>query len=303
MATLWQKYIRPASLIEALQALNSAPGPACPIAGGTDLLLELRQGRRSPLHTMVDISCLPELTALEASASGLFIGAAVPVSQVIASPLASLHARALVEACDLIGGPQVRNVATLGGNVAHALPAADGAIALLALDAYALVASLEGSNPEAANAKPFVRIEKKPLLDLYLGPGKSKLKSNQLLVGFYLPLSSPSQGSAFERVMRSRGVALPVINLAVWLRREAEMITDVRIAIGPAGPIPQRAYAAENTLRGRPLSPANLAAAEAALLTEVHFRTSPQRATAGYRIHLAGKILAKAVNSAWERAS
>jgi xanthine dehydrogenase FAD-binding subunit len=336
LTPLWQQYIRPASLVEALQVLNDAPGPACPIAGGTDLILDLRQGRRPPVHTLVDVSGIPELIALELRDAELYIGAAVPHSQIINSLLVHQHAYALAEACDLIGGPQVRNVATLGGNVAHALPAADGAIALLALDAYAMVASLDPmQSTEAYNKTPSVVgalahqsadalptdrdaphsaetlntsraadviVVKVPLLDLYLGPGKTALKTGQLLVGFCLPIAGHGQGSAFTRVMRAQGVALPVLNLAVGLRREQAIIADLRIAIGPAGPVPLRAQAAEAALRGRPPTLESMAASEAALLAETHFRTSPQRATAGYRQHLAGKLLAEAVYKAWERA-
>jgi len=297
-------------------------------------MLDLRQGRRPPVHTLVDISGIPELIALEVRGAELFVGAAVPHSQVIASPLVYRHARALAEACDLIGGPQVRNVATLGGNVAHALPAADGAIALLALEATAVVATLAPISAEELITRPYVvaalaaesaeaittnqrsgdlyrppphsadvQMTKVPLLDLYLGPGKTALKPGQILVGFYLPLAGRGQGSAFTRVMRAQGVALPVLNLAVGLKREHETITELCIAIGPAGPVPKRPQTAETALRGQPLTPETLAMAEAALLAEVHFRTSPQRATAEYRQHLAGKLLAEAVYKAWERAA
>jgi CO/xanthine dehydrogenase FAD-binding subunit len=324
LGPLWQQYLRPASLVEALQALSSATSPACPIAGGTDLILDLRQGRRLPVHTLVEVSGVPELIVLEVRGAELYIGAAVPHSQIINSPLVHQHALALAEACNLIGGPQVRNVATLGGNVAHALPAADGAIALLALGAYAVVASLEAMpSVEGLNTNPFVVgaiapqsvealtmgqtreviVERVPLLDLYLGPGKTALKTGQLLVGFCLPLAGCGQGSAFTRVMRAQGVALPVLNLAVGLRREQAIIADLHIAIGPAGPFPLRAQAAEAALRGLPPTPESMALAEAALLAEAHFRTSPQRATAAYRQHLAGKLLAEAVYKAWERAA
>ena len=99
--------------------------------------------------------------------------------------MAGAHAQALVEACDLIGGPQVRNVATLGGNVAHALPAADGTIALLALDAEAEIASLMAPTAVRCVAYETRRI---PIKELFLGPGKSSLKhGEELIVGFYLP--------------------------------------------------------------------------------------------------------------------
>src|ERR671919_2920390 len=139
---LWQEYLRPTNLSQALQAFMEAPGPVLPIAGGTDLLLDLEQGRHSPVHTLVDVTEIEELLALEIRADELFIGAGVPVNRIVLDQLAGGHAQALTEACELIAGPQVRNVATLGGNVAHALPAADGTIALLALNAQAEVASV-----------------------------------------------------------------------------------------------------------------------------------------------------------------
>ncbi len=110
------------------------------------------------------------------------------------------NAQALIEACGLIGGPQVRNVATLGGNVAHALPAADGTIALMALNAQVEVANQKGNR-------------RVPIAEMFLGPGKSALIQNELLVGFYLPLQNQNQASAFQRVMRPQGVALPIIQL------------------------------------------------------------------------------------------
>ena len=165
---LWQNYIRPQNLSEAMDAFAHAPRPLIPIAGGTDLLLDLEQGRHTPVQTLIDVTSIAEMTALEVRGDELFVGAAVPVNRIVLDPLAKAHAQALTEACNLIAGPQVRNVATLGGNVAHALPAADGTIALLALNAQAEVASITGSH----------RI---PFQELFLGPGKSSLKHGEEL--------------------------------------------------------------------------------------------------------------------------
>src|SRR6188474_942527 len=137
---LWQNYIRPKNLSEAMDAFAHAARPVLPIAGGTDLLLDLEQGRHSPVETLLDVTSIAELNLLELRGDELFIGASVPVNRIVLDPLAIAHAQALTEACNLIAGPQVRNVATLGGNVAHALPAADGTIALLALNAQAEIA-------------------------------------------------------------------------------------------------------------------------------------------------------------------
>jgi carbon-monoxide dehydrogenase medium subunit len=142
---LWQEYKQPTSIGEAIQALSTATGPVMPIAGGTDLLLDLKQGRHSPVHTLIDLTSVPEMTTLELRRDELFVGAAVPINRIALDPMVVEHAQALVEACNLIAGPQVRNTATLGGNVAHALPAADGTIALTALDAQAEIAAISGS--------------------------------------------------------------------------------------------------------------------------------------------------------------
>ena len=284
--TLWQKYVCALDLAEALQALANAPTEARLVAGGTDLLLDLQQGRCLPVHTLVDISGCAELTVLEVRGERLFVGAAVPLSQLTASPLVQTHARALWDACRLIGGPQVRNTATLGGNVAHALPAGDGSIALLALRAAAEVASLGGSREV-------------PLESLFLGPGRSALLSGkEILVGFYLPLVQPGQSSAFWRVMRPQGVALPVLNMAVWLERQGEILRDISIAIGPAGSVPCRARQAEEFLRGKVLSESIIEQAAQVLVSSVHFRTSPRRASAAYRQHLASILLRQTLDAA-----
>ena len=286
---LWQQYLRPTSVTEAVTALTSAPGPALPLAGGTDILLDLQQGRHSPVHTIVDLTEIPEMKSLETRDGQLFIGAGVPLSRIARDPLVASHARALVEACDLVGGPQVRNVATLGGNVAHALPAADGTIGLLCLDAQVEVAGPSG-------------IRRASLPELFLGPGKSALQSGEIIVGFYVNQIGPGQASCFKRIMRPQGVALPIINNSVWLEREGDVIKQIRIAVGPGGAVPFRARKAEAFLAGKPYSDETFKAALEALVEEVKFRTSKMRATSEYRYHLVKGLLKDTLDTAWERA-
>ena len=287
---LWQNYIRPKNLTEAMDTFATAPRPLLPIAGGTDLLLDLEQGRHSPVQTLVDVTSIAELTLLEQRGDELFIGAAVPVNRIATSPMVVHHAQALTEACDLIAGPQVRNVATLGGNVAHALPAADGTIALLALNAEVEIASATGTR----------RVRFK---ELFLGPGKSSLKhGEELIVGFYLSLIKNKQASCFKRIMRPQGVALPILNCAVWLERENDAIKDIRISVGPGGGTPFRATGAEDTLRGFPLNETTFESALEALLAQAKFRTSARRASADYRRHIVSGLFRDVVESAWGRA-
>ena len=191
----------------------------------------------------------------------------------------------------------MRNTATLGGNVAHALPAADGTIALHCLDALAEIAS----PAEVASAQGCRLV---PMNELYLGPGRTGLQQQELLVGFHLPLRADTgEASAFRRVMRPQGVAIAIFNMGVWLRRDAEIIQDVRIALGPASPTPLRARAAEQALIGKMPDEAALSLALEALYREARFRTSPHRATQEYRLHVAGVLLNETLSAAWERAA
>jgi carbon-monoxide dehydrogenase medium subunit len=287
---LWQQYLQPKTVTEALDALVHSSGPTLPLAGGTDLLLDLDQGRHAPVHTLVDITSVREMLPLEIRGNELFIGSCVPHTKIVESALVREHAKALVEACDLIGGPQVRNVATLGGNVAHALPAADGTIALMALNAQAEIAGLNTGVRRAA------------LNELFLGPGKNTLAKDELLVGFYLPLRNTNQSSAFKRIMRPQGVALPIINMAIWMARAGDRIADICIAVGPAGPKPWRASSAEADLHGQPFNNEKSAHALDHLLQDAQFRTSPHRASADYRRHLVIVLFKDTLQTAWERA-
>lgn len=289
--TAWHKFVRPKSLSEALNSLAASEGLAVPVGGGTDLLLEIQQGLHPPVYTLVDITSVPELKRLEIVNNRLFIGAGISIRNIIESELVRKHAMAVCEACNLIGGPQVRNTATLGGNVAHALPAADGMIALLAMDAQVEIASTDG-----------LRIA--PLGSMFKGPGKSSLlKDREILIGFYLPLHGQGQSSAFARVMRPQGVALPILNMAVWLQRKGDVLEDIRIAIGPSGPVPVRAEAAEAALRGKPLVEANLKVAKDCIHHTIPFRSSARRASAEYRHHLSEVLLDEVIATAWTRAA
>ncbi|OGO33035.1 MAG: hypothetical protein A2Z16_14405 [Chloroflexi bacterium RBG_16_54_18] len=286
--TFWQNYHLANDITDALQTLADAPGEASLIAGGTDLLLDIQQGRHPHVHTLIDVTQIPEMCLLEVREQGLYIGAAVPLNRIKNSPEVQLHARALAEAAALIGGPQVRNTATLGGNVSHALPAGDGTIALLALAAEAEIASLEGRR-------------RLPVEELFIGPGRSILEPrNELLVGFYLPAIGIGDGSAFRRVMRPQGVAIAIMNMGIWIKRLGEIIQDIRISIGPAGPIPFRARAAEAFLRGKIILNKNLPGAVEAVLGEAKFRTSPHRSTAEYRRHLVAPLLEETLTAAWD---
>jgi carbon-monoxide dehydrogenase medium subunit len=289
MKSLCEEYLLAHTIEEAVSILSMAQGSARIISGGSDLLLEIQQGIHPPVGKLVDVTEVEEMCALEIREGCLFIGASVTLARLTNSHLTKLHAQALADATVLMANPQVCNVATIGGNVAHALPAADGTIALLALDAKAEVANMAGRH-------------KVPLQALFKGPGESTLDPNHdLLVGFYLPLKESGQASAFARRVNPQGIALAMLNMAIWLQRKEDRIVDIRIAVGPSGPVPLRILSAEKSLVGKAPSPEVLACALDSLLKEAHFRTSLHRATAEYRRNLAGVLLQEALMCAWLR--
>lgn len=290
MKSLCEEYILTHTVEEALQFLTGADDAARIVSGGSDLLLEIQQGGHSPVWMLVDVTEIGEMCALEIRDRSLFIGASVTLARLAKSPLIKQHAQALAEAASLMGNPQVCNVATIGGNVAHALPAADGSISLLALDAQAEVACMGGRR-------------RVPLSALFKGPGESTLDPHcDLLVGFYLPLHEKGQASAFSRRINPQGIALAILNLSIWLERKEDRVANVRIAVGPSGPIPLRMITAEKVLINQTPFPDVQAHALDELLKEAHFRNSLHRATAEYRRHLAGILLNEAFSKAWQRA-
>jgi carbon-monoxide dehydrogenase medium subunit len=277
---LWREYRVAVSVDDALAALARSQGGARIIAGGTDLLLDIEQGRLAPQVELIDVTRVEEMTRIQTSRDSITLGAAVTHAQIIDNPAVLAGAACLVQACSLIGGPQVRHVATIGGNVAHALPAGDGSIALLALEAEVEIASAGGRRWQS-------------LESLFTGPGQVSFdRRREILVAFRFRPCANGRTSAFRRIMRPQGVAIAILNMAIRADWEPDgQLADLRLAVGAAGPKPLRARQAEAALRGRLPEAGSIQAAEAALGHEVRLRTSPHRATEPYRRHLLGVLL------------
>ncbi len=305
---LWNQYHLPTTVEEAVSLLARYDGQARVVAGGTDLILELQQGRRSPVDALIDVTRVDEMTRIEEIDGTIYLGAAVTHTAIIASPLLAQQATCLVESCGVIGGPQVRNVATLGGNVAHGLPAGDGTLSLVALDAEAEIASNFQSPREASNLQSLIsnaqtRREWRPVLSLFKGPGASAVdQTRELIVRFRFRPTGSGEATAFKRIMRPQGVALPILAMAVWLWLSGDRVEGVRIALGPAGPTPLRAYQAEDILRGKPIDDEILKEATGLILSEAKLRTSKHRATVGYRRELIDVLARRALTLAARRA-
>ena len=269
---MWQEYLFPSSVEEALAMLAECEGRARLVAGGTDLIIELTEGRRTA-DCLVDITRIPELGKMTLEDGMIVLGANVTHRQAAESPLVRERATVLAQACQSVGSLQIRNVGTLGGNVVNAMPAADGTTALLALEAEAEIA--DGTGRRWA-----------PLPDLFAGPGVSRVDSTrEMLTAFRFRALGEGQGSALERIARRRALALPILICAVvvTLSEDGEDFESARIALGPVAPVPFRASQAEESLRGAPISLKTMARAGEIAMQESHPRSSLLRASREYR--------------------
>ena len=243
------------------------------------------------MEAMVDTSRISGLDRITIENDHIVIGCAVTHTQIVNEKHIIRHGTCLVESCGVIGGPQVRNVATLAGNVAHALPAGDGSIGLLALGGEVEIADTSGS-------------QWMPLEDAFLGPGKSAIDHHRaVLTRLRFRPTEAREGSAFTRVMRPQGVALPMISMAARLQLDdSNTITAVRISLGPAGPVPYLAEPAMDVLVGRQAEEEKFDKAAEAVLASVPLRTSKYRATREYRTEMIRTHLPLILARAAERA-
>jgi carbon-monoxide dehydrogenase medium subunit len=283
----WEKYLVPATLDEALSMLADYEGGARVIAGGTDLVPQLKNGERK-VKCLVDVSRLPELKGIHRQDGVIRIGAAVTHQKLASSGLLQEYARALAQGAGAVGSPQIRYMGTVGGNVVNAQPAADTAIPLLALGAEAEIVSIKGTRRE-------------PLEALYVRPGESKVDaSSEILVALRFGATGRHGGSAFARLAKRRALSLPVLNAAVVVHVDGDggTLEDVSMALGPVALTPFRARKAEAALRGRPADEAIVESALEIASQEAQPRSNPLRGSAEYRREMVKVLLKRALEQA-----
>jgi len=236
-------YIRAATLAEALHWLSQPDTPACALAGGTDLVVQLRAGKKQP-GTVVDIKSIPELAGgITVEHGGMRIGALTTMAQLASDAHVQCACPALAEAAAWVGSVQIRQRATLAGNLGNASPAADTAPPLLAHGAQLELVSLRGRRQVALN-------------EFFLAPGKTILTHGELIAAIAIPASSFG-ASAFARLARRRGVDLASVSVACCLASNAA----ARFAFGAAGPTPLLADDASGIFVDRAASAAEVDAA------------------------------------------
>ena len=239
---MWQNYLQPGRLEEALELLQQLNGQARLVAGGTDVLVELQRGVK-PTRTLIDISAIHDLKYIRHEGEYLYLGALATHNDVVASAACVEHALPLAQACWEVGAPQIRTRATLVGNVVTASPANDTITPLMAMDAGVVLVSTEGE-----------RIV--PLHDFYSGVRRTLLKPNELLREIRVPAMTGSQRGLFLKLGLRRAQAISVINVALVLTFAGEQIGDARITLGSLAPTIVHASSAEAYLKGKTLDAA-----------------------------------------------
>lgn len=300
MARFWDAYHIPASFDDALELLAHYDGCARIVAGGTDLFLDLESdswhGRREHYDALIDVTRISEGGEIFEEDGWIVVGCGVTHAQIVASPTIQSRAATLHEAASAIGGPQVKNVGTLIGNLAHALPAADGLIALLVLGAEVQTRKATGGSQGW-----------RPLSSLYLGPGQSAVDpTRELITAIRFRPTGCREGSSFARVMCPQGIALPILAMAIRVKLVTGSpqveIDDVAVSAGPVAPTPFRARLTEDFLRGKVPDDATLAQAIRILSDEASPRTSAHRATKEYRREVLPTLMRDVLMRAVDRA-
>ena len=226
-----------ATTLEQALALLSDPA-ARPLAGGTDLLVQLRRGARTA-GLLVDVKSIPELRRLEVGGKGMVLGAAVTGAEVRDHPEIRRRYPALAEAAGLVGGAAIQNRATIGGNLCNAAPSADTIPVLLVHDGVCLVAGPDGRRTV-------------PVAEFCTGPGRTVLGPGEILVAVELPAPAAHSGAAYLRFTPRHEMDIAVAGAGVWLRLEKDRVVDARVALSAVAPTPLPVPEAAQALVGRP---------------------------------------------------
>jgi carbon-monoxide dehydrogenase medium subunit len=235
------EYHAPTSLNEAISLLQEHGEAARPLAGGTDLVVQMKENATkfaAPSH-IVSLLRVSELGGIEYSETeGLRIGAGVTMAKVAESQVIRERYAAIAEGAALVGSIQTMNMATVGGNLCNAAPSADIAPPLLAFEAEAVIVGPSGQRSL-------------PLEEFFLGPGKTALPPGELLAEVRVPVPANGTGSAYDRHTPRKQMDIAVVGVGVVLTLAGEQIERARVALGAVAPTPVRAREAEGALEGR----------------------------------------------------
>lgn len=278
------EYVNASSVQQVLDTLAQADGGAAVLAGGTDLMVDFKAGKVQP-QVWVDVTRVPELCGITVEDGKLVIGAAVTLTTIARSPLVRQYFPSLAQGCGTVGSLQIRNSATLVGNVVSAQPAGDGAMSLAPLDPTFTVLSAQGERQLSMG-------------EMYAGFARSTIDhSRELVTKISIPLPQPGEAASFVRLELRKSLSLPMLNCAAMVHVEDGLVTWVRITMAPVGVGPVRAHAAEAFLAGKPLTDENMAQAGQLALENANPRSNPLRGSREYRLDTLPVIIRRALEA------
>lgn len=283
-------YVSARTVDEAVEALASSKGPARPIAGGTDLIVQLTEGRRT-LDRVVDLGNIPELRTVQVGDDGsLNLGAAAPCATVYSNLPVRKGFPILIDGASIVGSIQIQSRASVGGNLCNAAPSADTIPALICLDAEAVVQGPDGQRTV-------------PVDEFCTGPGQTVLKPGELLVALRMRAPAKYEGGKYQRFIPRNEMDIAVAGAGSLVRVDPESneVTHARIALASVAPTPLRVKAAEEALVGQEVSAAAIDEA-ADLAVSAAKPISDVRGSADYRRHLVGVLVRRTLVSALEQA-
>ena len=282
------EYLAPDALADALEILEAKGKDGKILNGGTDLVLQMKQGLIHP-SSVVDIKRIPELNILKWDESdGFRIGSAVPIDRILSYTSLPKEYGILMQAVALIGSMQIKNRGTIGGNVCNAAPSADSAPALLCLDAGVVLTSVKGTRTV-------------PLDAFFIGPGQTLLNGNEILLEIIVPTPSPGSAGCYLRHTTRAEMDIAVTGVASWLDLSSQdnQVKAVRIALGAVAPTPIRANHAEEALMGKPVTSAGIEEAAETAGREAE-PISDLRGSAQYRRELVRVLTRRTLKGACE---
>jgi CO/xanthine dehydrogenase FAD-binding subunit len=280
-------YRIPKTLDEACHLLWEADGTAKIIAGGTDLMISLRNGDETP-RFVIDITKIEELRGIEENDGTISVGAATTHSEISFSALIKKFGRVLFDAASEIGSPQIRNLGTIGGNIVNASPAADTLPPLMVLNAIGKVVSKKGERQV-------------PLSELFKGPYQTSLGPDDLLVQITFEKLSSDMKCSFVRLARRDAMAIARMSVAIVLQTAGKknQIKDIRIAVGSVTPTPQRMSEAEAFLKGK-LPDEEVLRKSSLMVSETMIRESGIRLSTSYKKPVIEALFIRAMRKALE---
>lgn len=284
----WIDYLRPRTLEECVRAFAEHGANARALAGGTDILVQMRAGRRTN-GVLVDVKAVPELTELSYDPEdGLTLGAAVPCYRIYGDEAVRKAYPGLIDTVKMIGGTQIQGRASVGGNLCNAAPSADAIPALIALRATCRIASADGERR--------IRVE-----DFCTGPGRNVLGANEILVSLHLPSPAERSGACYLRFIPRNEMDIAVAGAGVSVTLEGDSFADGRVALASVAPTPLLVADAGAALRGRKVSSEAIARAARAARAAARPITD-MRGTAEYRRNLCEVLTRRALERAVRRA-